>query len=111
MSAMTLVVIESPYAGDVERNLTYARRAMRWCLDKGLDPCASPLLYTQDGVLDDDDPEDRELGIDSGFEWAAHADAAVFFLDYGMSRGMSYAMEHWLEQGKRIVEVRIWENP
>ena len=58
MSAMTLVVIESPYAGDVERNLTYVRRAMRWCLDKGLDPFASHLLYTQDGVLDDDDPED-----------------------------------------------------
>lgn len=42
---MKLVVIESPYAGDVERNLRYVRAAMRDCLLRGEAPFASHALY------------------------------------------------------------------
>ena len=38
---MRLVVVESPYAGDVEANLAYLRRAMRDCLLRGEAPFAS----------------------------------------------------------------------
>lgn len=95
-----LVVIESPYAGDVERNLRYARRAMRDCLRRGEHPLASHLLYTQEGILDDNQPSERAQGIAAGLAWAEHADAIYFYVDYGFSRGMSAAHDHFLTQEK-----------
>ncbi len=50
---MRRAIIESPFAGDVERNVRYARAAMRDCLMRRETPYASHLLYTQEGVLDD----------------------------------------------------------
>ena len=85
---MRLVVVESPYAGDVERNLKYLRAAMADCLARGEAPFASHALYTQPGVLRDDVPEERRLGIDAGLAWGRHADARVFYTDLGWSSGM-----------------------
>ena len=51
-----LVLLESPYAGDIEANLSYARACMRDCFERGEAPFASHLLYTQMGVLDDTIP-------------------------------------------------------
>ncbi|MEK7414304.1 MAG: hypothetical protein AAB263_13395, partial [Planctomycetota bacterium] len=80
---MRLVIVESPYAGDVERNVTYARAALADCLARGEAPIASHLLYTQPGVLDDLIPEQRTQGIQAGLAWARVADAAVFYVDHG----------------------------
>jgi hypothetical protein len=65
--AATPVILESPYAGDVEANMRYARAAMRDSLMRGEAPFASHLLYTQEGVLLDSVPEERTLGIEAGF--------------------------------------------
>ena len=43
MESMKLVVVESPYAGDVETNVRYARAAIRDCLMRGEAPFASHL--------------------------------------------------------------------
>jgi hypothetical protein len=48
---MKLVIIESPYAGEVEANVAYARACMRDSLGHGEAPIASHLLYTQPGIL------------------------------------------------------------
>ena len=85
---MKLVVIESPYAGDVEKNLRYARACMKDCLKRGEAPYASHLLYTQPGILDDTVPAERKLGIDAGFAWGSMAKATVVYTDLGMSSGM-----------------------
>lgn len=45
-----LVVVESPYAGDVERNVAYAKRCVLDCLKRGEAPYASHLFFTQSGV-------------------------------------------------------------
>jgi hypothetical protein len=100
-----LVVIESPYAGDVERNLRYLRACMADCLKRGESPFASHGLYTQPGVLDDDKPEERRLGIVAGLEWARVADAVVVYEDLGRSSGMLLAIEHHCERG-RLVQFR-----
>lgn len=63
------VVVESPYAGDVERNLRYLRAALRDCLLRGEAPYASHAIYTQPGVLDDDIPSERTRGIHAGLAW------------------------------------------
>lgn len=54
---LRLVIVESPYAGDIEANVAYARRCLRDSLARGEAPIASHLLYTQEGVLRDDVPD------------------------------------------------------
>lgn len=91
---MNRVVIESPYAGNVDGNLKYLRACMRDCLlNRGEAPFASHGLYTQPGVLDDNDPEERKLGIGAGFEYREPAERTAFYLDAGLSRGMKFGFD------------------
>lgn len=102
---MIRVILESPFAGDVERNIKYARACVRHSLSLGEAPIASHLLYTQEGILNDDIPEERVWGIDAGLAWKVVAEKHVFYVDYGMSRGMEYAMKYATEN-KIPVEIR-----
>ena len=52
---LPIVIIESPFAGDVDKNIEYARKCVRDSLNRGEAPSASHLLYTQPGILDDDE--------------------------------------------------------
>lgn len=97
---MRRVIVESPYAGDVGLNIAYARACLLDCLRRGEAPIASHLLYTQPGVLDDNIPAERALGIDAGLAWRAVADAAVFYIDLGWSRGMSAAHQLYVREAK-----------
>lgn len=90
---MRRVIIESPYAGDVERNLRYLRACIRDSLMRGEAPFASHGLYTQPGVLDDHDPEQRRMGIEAGFAWWRGTEAVVFYEDLGWSPGMTAAFD------------------
>lgn len=100
---MRRVVIESPYAGDITRNVYYARLCILDSLRRGEAPIASHLLYTQPGILDDDNPEERQWGIDAGLAWVGVADAQVFYLDLGASHGMCKAYN---TRGAMDFEVR-----
>lgn len=102
---MRLVIIESPFAGDVIKNLDYARAAMRDCLMRGEAPFASHALYTQPGILDDDIPADHQHGIDAGLAWGAMAAATIVYADLGISSGMRYGIEA-AERSGRPVEYR-----
>jgi hypothetical protein len=111
------VVIESPFAGrgltaeeraeSAARNLAYLRACMADCLHRGEAPFASHGLYTQPGVLRDDVPEERTLGIDAGFAWRRAADLTVFYVDLGWSGGMRLAMDHCEATGLPWVERRL----
>ena len=110
---MKRVIIESPYAGQVDRNLQYVRACMRDCLLRHEAPFASHALYTQPGVLDDDLVDERALGIQAGFAWRSTGVLTVFYCDLGCSRGMRLAEEHCLEN-RLPFEVRrlggYWER-
>lgn len=97
-----LVIIESPYAGDVETNLAYARACVRHSLLVGEAPIASHLLYTQPGILDDRVPAERILGIDAGLAWRAVAHASVVYDDRGITPGMRYGIEAAMDDGVAI---------
>lgn len=90
---MRLVILESPYAGDVEANVAYARACVRDALSRGEAPIASHLLYTQPGVLRDDIPHERQWGIDAGLAWKRVAHASVVYTDRGITKGMEYGIE------------------
>jgi|SRR5215471_4089113 len=80
------VIIESPFQGDIESHLNYARLAMLDSILMGEAPFVAHLLYTQ--VLNDSDEEERKLGIGMGDDWVRAADAVAFYVDLGMSPGM-----------------------
>lgn len=90
---MRLVIIESPYAGDIEANVEYARRCVRDSLLRGEAPIASHLLYTQPGILCDEVPAERQHGIDAGLAWRRVAEASIVYTDRGISRGMEYGIK------------------
>lgn len=91
---MKRVIVESPFAGDINKNLRYLRACMRDCLLRGEAPFASHGLYTQPGVLRDEVPNERMHGIQAGFAWRSAAEKTVVYTDLGMSRGMDYGVEH-----------------
>ena len=99
---MRLVVVESPYAGDVDRNLRYLRAALRDCIERGEAPFASHAIYTQPGVLDDRVPAEREMGILAGWAWLAKADAVAVYDDLGVSPSMERGIEAATHFGKPI---------
>lgn len=107
---MTPVILETPYAGDVEANLAYLRACMRDCLLRGEAPFASHGLYTQPGVLDDTIPEERERGIRAGFAWRSLGARTVVYTDRGISKGMAYGIEHAVWNGA-AVEYRSLGHP
>jgi len=90
---MRLVIIESPYAGDIEANVSYARACVRDSLLRGEAPIASHLLYTQPGILRDEVPGERQHGIDAGLAWRAVAQASVVYTDRGITPGMELGIE------------------
>jgi hypothetical protein len=102
---MRCVVIESPYAGNIEKNLTYLRACMKDCLLRGEAPYASHGLYTQEGVLDDTIPEERRMGMEAGFAMNLKMDATVVYNDLGISDGMKEGMLR-ASQENRPVEIR-----
>jgi hypothetical protein len=99
---MLRVIIESPYAGDIERNMRYLRACMRDCLLRGEAPFASHALYTQPGVLRDELSSERDLGIKAGFAWRGLADFTVVYTDLGITRGMQAGVEDAEELGHPI---------
>lgn len=99
---MRRVIVESPFAGDVERNQHYARLCLHDCLIRGEAPFASHLLYTQESVLDDNISDERTLGINAGLEWGAVADATVVYTDLGISGGMRLGIKRAEEVGRPV---------
>ncbi|MFY9457510.1 MAG: hypothetical protein WAP23_01080 [Candidatus Spechtbacterales bacterium] len=110
MNLLRRVIVESPFAGDVERNLEYARKCMHDCLMRGEAPFASHLLYTQPYILDDEIPEERNLGIQAGLAWGSVAEATVVYTDLGISEGMKRGIARAKSEG-RPVEYRSLNPP
>ncbi len=112
MTNLTLVLLESPFAGstlEIEENLTYLRAAMADCFARSEAPFASHGLYTQPGVLDDTIPSERALGIEAGLQWGKCAEKTVVYVDRGISPGMKAAIRRAVDEG-RPVELRSLEG-
>ena len=105
---MRLVILESPYAGDVERNIAYARACLLDSLLRGEAPISSHLLYTQPGVLDDAVSKERQIGIAAGLAWRRVAEASVVYTDLGITSGMQHGIAEAQAAGL-IVEYRSLE--
>ncbi|MFC4236329.1 hypothetical protein ACFOY8_14075 [Thalassospira xianhensis] len=120
---MNCVILETPYMyrhddpcerllGQL-RNITYGRLAMNDCVvNHGESPYGSHLLLTQPFVLNDDEPRERELGINAGFQWHDRADYSVFYVDLGISSGMERGISNVEQKGVAAIRRNLpgWEN-
>ena len=108
---MKLVIIESPFAAttmeQAARHIAYARAALRDSLLRGEAPFASHLLYTQPGVLDDGDREERRVGIIAGLEWGEWADLVAVYEDLGISPGMEQGIASAHRRGMHVESRRL----
>lgn len=105
------VVLESPYSGDVAKNVQYTLECMHDSHRVRREaPIASHLLYTRypDGHLDDTDEAVREHGIQSGFAWNQHADLVAVYTDNGITRGMRYGIAFAEERGIPVVYRKLY---
>jgi len=100
---MLKVLIESPYAWDIETNVHYAKKDMIDCLSRWEAPYASHLLYTQ--VLNDMLQEERDLWIKAWLEWGNSADKTVVYNDLWISKWMEIWIQH-AQDNNRPVEFR-----
>lgn len=95
-----LCYICSPYRGDIERNVAYAKELTRIALDNGYAPITPHLYITQ--VLDEGDPEQRKKGMDAGMELLKQCRYIIIGSRYGLSEGM-------VEEIKTAIEIRLIE--
>lgn len=106
---MKLVIIESPFAGETDRNIQYALRALADSIHRGESPYASHLLYPR--VLDDAVTLERSHGIQLGYEWMRRADLVAVYQDYGLSHGMANAVHRASVLGLPLDYRSIGRNP
>lgn len=100
-----LVVIETPYAGDVKLNNEYTKLCLRdSMINHSENPQALHLIYTK--VIDDTIPEQRNIGITKSFDVHKAASKKIYYLDRGFSRGMEDGLVHAINEGVDI-EFRV----
>jgi hypothetical protein len=104
---MKKIIIESPLAGDVKRNIEYARKCVSDSLSRGEAPFAGHLLYPQEGILDDTKKFERVLGMEAALVWGKEADMTVVYEDYGISSGMKVGIERAKKEGRPIEYRKI----
>lgn len=90
-------VIESPLAGDFQRNFRFALWCARALWKTGrVQAIASHMINPW--FMDDKRPAEREAGIDNEWVWGRDV-RHYFFLDLGESRGMALARKRCAHDG------------
>lgn len=116
-----VVMIESPYSGDIDRNIRYLGIAMcDSAVLKGECPYASHAYMTQhprkkDFFVSDYDKKwdtlSRKEAIERSHMIRKRCDKTVFYTDMGWSRGMKFAKQYCkknnLPYEERTVDVEI----
>lgn len=97
---MRRVIIESPYAGEVNNNRAYLQECVLDCLKRNESPYASHGFFTQ--FLNDNKPDERALGIKAGLVWGDAADLIVVYEDLGVSEGMKQGIAEHVRKGRQI---------
>ena len=83
---MKTAYICSPYSGDTKRNKQYARELTAHAIQLGYAPITPHLYITE--CLDDNDPKQRELGLNTGIALLSVCDIIIVGKRYGISDGM-----------------------
>ena len=106
---MKRVYICSPYRGDgstnTETNEAFAVMLCKLAISRGYAPIA-PHLYLPK-ALDDNKPEERQIGIDAGLAFLEVCDELWFCYKYGISEGMQKELQAAIDAGKTVKCVAL----
>ncbi len=102
MSENKLVYICSPYAGDIGKNVEFAKAACQFSMRQNCTPVAVHLLYPQ--LLDDTDPIQRQTGIRMGLRILEASDE-LWCCGNRISEGMSAELTTAKRLGIPIKEI------
>lgn len=91
----------------VNKNLEYAKQCCHWVFEQNGVPFASHLFYTQEGMLDDTNQDERKKGIEAGFFIGSFAEKVCVFYDKGISKGMKLGVQKALERDQNIEFVSL----
>ena len=104
---MKLIYVASPYAGDIEQNTEFARKACRHVMSEGHAFFAPHLLYPQ--LLDDSKPQERQAGLDMGLAMLPRCDELWCYGDR-ISFGMHLEIEEAVRIGIPVRRVMEHQN-
>ncbi|MDT8719692.1 hypothetical protein IAI10_23945 [Clostridium sp. 19966] len=102
MSENKLVYICSPYAGDIEKNVEFAKAACMYAMRQNCTPVAVHLLYPQ--LLDDSEPVQRQAGIRMGLRILEAADE-LWLCGSRISEGMRAEIAATKQFGIPVKEI------
>ena len=94
-----LIYICSPFSGEVEMNLTNARRYSHFAVKRGYIPIAPHLLFPQ--FMDDDNAEERRAAMEMDISLLSLCSELWVFGDR-VSNGMSMEIKHATETNMKI---------
>ena len=100
MKSYPRVILESPWAGNVEKNKLFAIACLRDSLLRGEAPFASHLLYPQ--ALQKYNEEERNEAIIAGFSWTHAAEKSIIYTNLGISQGMIRGIAHAENLGVKV---------
>lgn len=87
---MKIIYVASPYAGDIEKNTEFAKTVCRFVMNEGHAFFCPHLLYPN--ILDEQNPQQRQLGLDMGLAMIQNCDELWCFGDH-ISLGMMAEIE------------------
>ena len=104
---MTLILIESPYNGDKQRNLRY----LAWCMYEVADGGDVPLASHYIGPLFWNEEAGREWGLAmrEQMAMAVQREGGIvrYFSDLGNTKGMQWAYDLDKQKGRTVVATRL----
>lgn len=95
----------SPYRGDTKKHTIYARRLLKNALQLGCAPICPHLYLPQ--VLDDNDPDEREQGLQAGLALLRVCDVVLVGYRHGVSEGMKAEIQLATDLGKRVIYTDV----
>lgn len=104
---MKIIYAASPYAGDIEKNTEFAKKACRHIMEQGHVFFAPHLLYP--AILDENQPKERQLGMEMGIAMLPACDELWCYGDH-ISQGMMMEMEEARQMGIPIRRVTGQKN-
>lgn len=104
---MKLIYVASPYAGDVKKNIEFAKKACRHVMNEGHAFFAPHLLYPQ--FLNDKNPAERQSGLNMGLAMLTRCDE-LWCYGGRISPGMLLEIQEASRIGIPIRRVMEQEN-
>ena len=87
---MKRIYVASPYAGDIEKNIEFAKNACQFVMKQGHAFFCPHLLYPS--ILNENNPDERQLGLDMGIAMLKNCDELWCFGER-ISQGMMAEIE------------------